>query len=59
MYSPVDMKTKACLEKDVLKSHLAVSLSFNPFPNNPWFLSVGSTSLFKISMEKGKIARNE
>ena len=35
------------------KCHL--KFSFNPFPNNPWFLRVCSTSLLKTLWEKQKL----
>ena len=31
------------------------NLSFNPFPNKPWFLLVCSTSLLKTQQEKKKL----
>ena len=34
---------------------LAVLVTFNPFPNKPWFLSVCSISLLKILWEKEKL----
>ena len=30
-------------------------ITFNPFPNKPWFLRVGSTSVMKTQWEKEKL----
>ena len=35
------------------------STYFNPFPNKPLFLQVGSTSLFENTVEKWDFADNE
>ena len=32
-----------------------IQLSFNPFPNKPWFLRVSRTSLLKTLREKEKL----
>ena len=46
------MSTKICL-------FIINYIPFNPFPNNPWFLSVCTTSLFENTVGKGEIARNK
>ena len=38
---------------------MTVTVVLNPFPNEPWFLHVCSSSLLKTLLEKGEIAHNE
>ena len=41
--------------ENLLSSYKVENLSFNPFPNKPWFLRVCSTSLLKTLWEKKKL----
>ena len=38
-----------------VKEKILATISFNPFPNKPWFLRVCSTSLLKTLREKEKL----